>query len=50
MKFVEYSKMNKKQKKACNNSRRTTWDFTPVTRVVPSRKIYNRKRLAHDCE
>lgn len=42
--FVPYEKMSKKNKTALNKKRRTEWEFSPVTRVKPSKKIYNRKR------
>lgn len=45
MKFIEESKMSKKARKELNNSRRVTWDFSPVTRTKASKKVYNRKRL-----
>lgn len=47
MKFVEESKMSKKARKAMNDARRVTWDFSPVPRCKPSKKVYNRKRLAY---
>lgn len=40
---------NKLSKKACremNNSRRVFWTISPVTRVVPNKKAYNRRRDA----
>jgi len=43
--FTEYSKMSKKQKKIINSQKRTTWNFSPVTRLKPSKKIYSRKRV-----
>ena len=45
-KFVEYSKMSKKRQKEENSKKRNTWACSPVTRVVPSKKIYNRKKVA----
>ena len=44
MKFTMYEKMNKRQRAALNRQRRRIWDVPPVTKVVPSKKIYNRKR------
>ena len=43
-KFVAYEKMNKKQKAAIDKKRRKTWDVSPVSRVVPDRPKYNRKK------
>lgn len=42
--FVEKKKLSKKAQRALNNEKRQTWDFSPVTRTVESKKIYNRKR------
>lgn len=50
--FVPYAKLSKKQRKAVNEKRRGSWEgVTPVTKIKPSAKLYNRKkdRLAgHD--
>ena len=48
MAFVSENKMSKKARKELNNSRRVTWGFSPVTKKVESRKVYNRKRIALD--
>ena len=49
--FVPKEKMSKKAQKELNRRRRVTWDCNPVTKTVDSRKVYNRKRKAHDrCE
>lgn len=45
--FVAKNKMSKKAQKALNAQRRVTWDFSPVTKTVDSKKIYNRKRARH---
>ena len=42
--FIEKKKLSKKAQRALNNEKRQTWDFSPVTRTVESKKIYNRKR------
>lgn len=42
--IISKSKMSKKKQKELNNAKRTSWDFSPVCRVVPSRKIYSRKQ------
>ena len=47
--FVSESKMSKRQKAALNKAKRNTWDFSPVTRVKPSKKIYDRKKVKYDC-
>lgn len=36
-------KMSKKEQKKLNSVKRTTWAFSPVTRVKPSKKTYKRK-------
>ena len=47
-KFVPRDKMSKKAQKELNRLRRKTWSFSPVTQTVDSRKVYDRKRKAHD--
>ena len=44
--FVPRKKLSKKAQKALSRQRRVTWEFSPVTRTVDSRKIYSRKRKA----
>ena len=46
--MVSYNKMSKKQRKEINNQRRTEWNFSPVTRVKPSAKVYNRKKVKYE--
>ena len=46
--FVPKDKLSKKAQKELNRQRRITWDFSPVTKTVDSKKLYNRKRNAHD--
>lgn len=46
--FVSESKMSKRQKAALNKQKRNTWDFSPVTRVKPSKKIYDRKKVKYE--
>ena len=45
-KFVSREKMSKKAQKRMNAENRKTWAFSPVTRTVESKKIYNRKRVS----
>jgi hypothetical protein len=47
-KFVPKGKLSKKAQKELNRQRRVTWDFSPVTKTVESRKLYSRKRNAYD--
>ena len=42
--FISKSKLSKKAQKELNRQRRVTWEFSPVTKTVDSRKIYSRKR------
>ena len=46
--FVPKDKMSKKAQKELNRQRRVTWEFSPVTKTVDSRKIYSRKRKAQN--
>ena len=43
-KFVSREKLGKKARKALDAQQRTTWCFSPATRKVESKKIYNRKK------
>ena len=45
-KFVPKGKLSKKAQKELNRQRRVTWEFSPVTKTVESRKVYSRKRKA----
>lgn len=44
--MISYEKMSKKQKKEINNRKRTLWQVSPVTKVVPAKKGggYNRAK------
>ena len=46
--FVPENKMSRKARKELNRGRRATWGFSPVTKTVESRKVYNRKRKTRD--
>lgn len=44
--FIEYGKLSKSKQKEINNAKRGTWgNIKPVTKVKPSAKVYNRKRM-----
>ena len=45
-KFIPKKKMNKKARKLLAAKSRKTWAFSPVTRTVDSKKIYNRKKIS----
>ena len=47
-KFVPRGKLSKKAQKELNRQRRVTWEFSPVTKTVESRKVYSRKRKARN--
>ncbi|MBQ9290687.1 MAG: hypothetical protein IJ210_11300 [Clostridia bacterium] len=47
-KMIPKKKLSKKAQKELNQQRRVLWDFSPVTRTVDSKKLYNRKRNARD--
>ena len=47
-KFVPEGKLSRKARKELNRRRRVTWEFSPVTRTVESKKLYNRKKNARD--
>ena len=49
-KFIPKGKLSKKAQKELNRQRRVTWEFSPVTKTVDSRKIYSRKKKAQDRE
>ena len=46
--FVPKEKLSKKAQKELNRQRRVTWEFSPVTKTVESRKRYNRKKNSCD--
>lgn len=43
-KFTPREKMSKRNRNLLDKKKRTTWDFAPVSRVVPSAKLYNRSK------
>lgn len=43
--MISKSKMSKKARRELDKQKRVTWDFSPVSRVKKSKKVYNRKRL-----
>ena len=45
-KFVPRRKMGKKARKLLAAKSRKTWTFSPVTRTVESKKIYDRKKIS----
>ena len=47
-KFIPKGKLSKKAQKELNRQRRITWEFSPVTKTVESKKLYNRKKNSYD--
>ena len=45
-KFISGKKMSKKARKKMAAEQRSTWAFSPVTRKIDSKKLYNRKRIS----
>lgn len=41
-KFVSYEKLSKKAKKLIDAKKRTIWNVKPLTKMVESKKSYNR--------
>ena len=46
-KFVSREKLSKKARKELDNQQRATWAFSPTTKKIESRKLYNRKKSVH---
>ena len=46
-KFIPREKLGKKAREALDSQRRVRWLFSPTTRKVESKKIYNRNRKPH---
>ena len=42
-KLVSKNKLSKKARRELDKQKRVTWDFSPVSRVKPSKKVYNRR-------
>ena len=46
-KFVSREKLSKKARKELDNQKRSVWAFSPTTKKIESKKLYNRKKSAH---
>ena len=46
--FIPREKLGKKARKQLDSEQRATWAFSPVTKKVESKKLYNRKKNPHD--
>ena len=43
-KSISNQKLSKKAKKEVDSRQRTTWSFSPVTKKIESKELYNRKK------
>ena len=48
--FVPRDKMSKRAKKKLDAQNRITWAFSPVTKVIKSKKVYDRKKQPRSYE
>ena len=48
--FVPRDKMSKRARKKLDAQNRTTWEFSPVTKIVKSKKVYDRKKQPRNYE
>ena len=47
-KYIPRDKLSKKAKRLLDRQKRATWQISPVTRTVESKKVYNRHRKSRD--
>ncbi len=45
--FIPREKLSKKARKALDRQQRTLWQYSPVTKTMESKKLYNRKKKSH---
>ena len=48
--FVPRDKMSKRERKKLDAQNRTTWEFSPVTKIVKSKQVYDRKKQPRNYE
>lgn len=48
--FVPRDKMSKRQKKELDAQKRTVWNIKPTTKIVKSKKVYDRKKQPRNYE
>lgn len=48
--FVPRNKMNKRHKKELDAQKRTVWNIKPTTKIVKSKKVYDRKKQPRNYE
>ena len=46
--FIPREKMSKKARRQLDAQQRATWQYSPVTKKIDSKKLYNRKKRSHD--
>lgn len=47
-KFTPYEKLSKKKRREMDAVRRSIWTRSPVTRITPNKKHYDRATEKHD--
>ena len=47
VKFIPKEKLGKKARKELDRQRRVLWQYSPVTKRIESKKLYNRKKKSH---
>lgn len=45
MNYTQKNKLSKKAQRKINQKQRNMWTISPITRVVPSKKVYHRKKF-----
>ncbi len=48
--FVPRDKMSKRSKKGLDTQKRTVWNIKPTTKIVKSKKVYDRKQQPRNYE
>ena len=48
VRFIPKEKLSKKARKELDRQRRVTWEFSPVTKKVESKKLYKRRKRSRD--
>ena len=48
--FVPRDKMSKRQRKMLDAEKRTLWQVNPTTKVIQSKKVYDRKKQPRNYE
>ena len=47
---AEGAELNQRARKKLDAQNRTTWEFSPVTKIVKSKKVYDRKKQPRNYE